>query len=243
MPTRIEALQQGVTLRWCAVRDSSTLQATAATRVLIAARDAIAARGRFSLVLSGGHTPRGVYRLLRAAEADWARWHIFLGDERCAPPQDAQRNSAMAIDSWLAHVPVPTAQQHWIAAELGPHVGAARYAETLRGVGRFDLVLLGLGEDGHVASLFAGADWGTAPASPPALPVLDAPKPPPQRVTLSAARLNDTRGVLFLIDDDSKRAALERWRAGDLLPATAIRPVGGVDVLLTDALLDAALGI
>lgn len=242
MQSRTETSPQGVTLRWQALRDTGTLQAAAASRVMAAATAAIAARGSFSLVLSGGKTPCGMYQRLRDGDTDWQRWHIYLGDERCAPLEDAQRNSAMALDCWLAHVPVPAAQRYWIPAELGPHAGAARYAETLRAVDSFDLVLLGLGEDGHVASLFPGADWGTDAASPAALPVLAAPKPPPQRVSLSATRLNDTRAVLFLIDGDSKRAALERWRAGDALPVTSICPAAGIDVLLTESLLDAAVG-
>lgn len=238
----IESIRNGVTLRWQALRDTKALQAAAASRVLAAAAAAIAARGRFNLVLSGGNTPRGVYERLCDADTDWQRWHIYLGDERCVPPTDAQRNSAMATDIWLAHVPVPVQQQHWIPAELGPVAGAAHYAETLRDLGSFDLVLLGLGEDGHVASLFPGSYWGAAVTAPAVLPVLNAPKPPPQRVSLSAARLNDARAVLFLIDGESKRAALDRWRAGEDLPVAAIRPRDGADVLLTEALLDAAAG-
>ena len=242
MQSSIESVRNGVALRWQALRDTKALQAAAASRVVVAAAAAIAARGRFNLVLSGGNTPRGMYQRLCDADTDWQRWHIYLGDERCAPPDDAQRNSAMATDSWLAHVPVPAAQRYWIPAELGPDAGAARYAETLRDIGSFDLVLLGLGEDGHVASLFPGSDWGAVETAPAALAVQDAPKPPPQRVSLSAARLNESRAVLFLIDGDSKRAALERWRAGEDLPVAAIRPGAGIDVLLTEALFDAAVG-
>ena len=128
-------------------------------------------------------------------------------------------------------------QVHAIPAELGASAAALAYAETLRGVGDFDLVLLGLGEDGHTASLFPGRDWGVAASAPDALAVFDAPKPPPQRVSLSAARLSRTREVLFMVEGEAKRDAVARWRAGEQLPAAAIRPAGGVDVLVESALL------
>ena len=162
---------------------------------------------------------------------------MYFGDERCLPADDAERNSRMAADAWLDHVPIPQDQVHAIPAELGASAAALAYAETLGGVGDFDLVLLGLGEDGHTASLFPGRDWGVAPSAPDALAVFDAPKPPPQRVSLSAARLSRTREVLFLVEGEAKRSAVARWRAGEQLPAGAIRLASGVDVLVESALL------
>ena len=117
-----------------------------------------------------------------------------------------------------------------IPAELGAERAAAAYAAELRGVGDFDFVLLGLGEDGHTASLFPGHDWGDAPDAPDVLAVHGAPKPPPERVSLSAARFGRAREVWFLVAGADKRAALARWRAGDAIPAGAIRPAAGVDV-------------
>jgi 6-phosphogluconolactonase len=111
------------------------------------------------------------------------------------------------------------------------------YTEALRTVGEFDLVLLGLGEDGHTASLFPGHEWGTAPGSPDVLAVFDAPKPPQQRVSLSAARLSRARQVIFLVSGESKREAVAEWRAGKNIPARAIVPTAGVDVLVESALL------
>jgi 6-phosphogluconolactonase len=139
----------------------------------------------------------------------------------------------MAADEWLDHVPIPKGRVHPILAELGATAAALAYADTLRGVGEFDLVLLGLGEDGHTASLFPNHDWGSAPDAPDVLAVFDSPKPPPQRVSLSAARLSRAREVLFLVAGESKREAIARWRAGERLPAAAIRPATGVDVLLS----------
>jgi len=187
-------------------------------------------------VLAGGNTPREVYRTLRA-DTDWSHWQVYFGDERCLPADDAERNSAMAADAWLDHVPIPRGQVHAIPAELGARAAALAYAETLRGIGDFDLVLLGLGEDGHTASLFPGRDWGLSADAPDALAVFDAPKPPPQRVSLSASRLSRTREALFLIAGEAKRSAVAQWRAGAAIPARAIQPETGVDVLVESMLV------
>ena len=221
--------------RWRRFADLASLQDAAAAATLAQAADAIASRGRFAVVLAGGDTPRGLYERLRAASADWSRWQIWFGDERCVPADDASRNSHMAADAWLDHVPVPRGQVHPIAGELGPVEAAARYAAALESAGTFDLVLLGLGEDGHTGSLFPGHVEGMTSGDPPAVAVSGAPKPPPERVSLSAARFSDARAVLFLVSGAGKREAVERWRRGDAIPAASVRPPTGVDVFLDSA--------
>ncbi len=225
--------------RWHGTDNLAALQQAVLLRVLEAGSDAVRARGRFDIVLAGGGTPRGVYEQLRTAGADWAHWHVWFGDERCLPPDHPERNSRMAREAWLDHVSIPPAQVHDMPAEQGPEAAARHYGEALAsaGVGDFDLVLLGLGEDGHTASLFPGQDWGTASDAPAALPVFGAPKPPPERVSLSAWRLGRSRAVLFLVAGEGKREALGRWRAGEDIPARAVQPPGGVDVFTESALL------
>lgn len=223
--------------RWREVTDRQALDRAVAVAVLAAADRAIRARGQFHLVLAGGDTPRGAYRRLCEASAAWSGWHIYFGDERCLPPADPARNSCMAGAAWLDRVAIPATQVHPIPAEAGAVQAAQAYAGTLRTVGEFDLVLLGLGEDGHTASLFPGHEWGRAPASADVLAVLDAPKPPPQRVTLSAARLSRARQVMFMVSGEAKHRALADWRAGKNIAAQAIAPVTGVDVLVESALL------
>jgi 6-phosphogluconolactonase len=236
-PTRMMAFTATQRCRWRALADRRTLDRAVATSILAAADRAIRARGQFHFVLAGGDTPRGTYRRMCEASADWSGWHIYFGDERCLPADDPERNSRMAGEAWLDHASIPTAQVHAIPVELGA-IGAARlYGETLHAVGEFDLVLLGLGEDGHTASLFPGHEWGTAPGSPDALAVFDAPKPPLQRVTLSAARLSRARQVMFMVSGEAKHRAVVDWRAGKDIPARAITPVAGVDVLVDSALL------
>jgi 6-phosphogluconolactonase len=223
--------------RWHAVADEQALQQLAIEMILASSAQAIRDRGQFHLVLAGGNTPRNIYRGLGTAETDWAAWHIYFGDERCLPLADSGRNSSMAATVWLAGVPVPAARLHVIPAESGAIEAARLYAETLRTVGDFDLVLLGLGEDGHTASLFPGHEWGATQNSPDTLAVLDAPKPPQERVSLSAARLSRARQVLFLVGGESKHKAVAEWRAGHNIPARAITPVTGVDVLVESRLL------
>ena len=225
--------------RWHAQPGRSTLERVTAGSILAAADDAIRSRGEFHLVLAGGDTPRAVYALLRGTDTDWSAWHVYFGDERCLPTDDPGRNSRMADETWLAHVSVPESQRHPIPAELGATRAALAYQELLRPVGTFDLVLLGLGDDGHTASLFPGRDWGTAANSPDALAVFDAPKPPPERVSLSAARLSRARQAIFLVAGESKRDAVAAWRAGRPIPASAITPASGVDVLVESRLFAA----
>lgn len=152
------------------------------------------------------------------------------------PPTEAELNSHMAGEAWLDHVPIPPAQIHIIPSELRADKAAQEYAQTLRGVGLFDLTLLGLGKDGHTASLFPGNEWGVAPDSPDTLAVFNSPIRPPQRISLSAARLNRSRQIIFLVSGESKHKAVARWRAGENIPARAIMGENGVDVLVESAL-------
>ena len=222
-------------VRWHASPNEKAFRQQAVDTILGAAKTAIHERGRFDIVLAGGGTPRRVYEALRETATDWAAWHVYFGDERCLPENNAERNSRMANEAWLSHVAIPAAQIHPIPGEAGASIAAAVYAATLSDVGEFDLVLLGLGEDGHTASLFPGHDWGVAADAPTVLAVFDAPKPPPERVSLSAARLSDARQVLFLVEGAGKRDAIGRWRRGDAIPAASIAPPSGVDVLLDAA--------
>jgi 6-phosphogluconolactonase len=222
-------------VRWHEFPDDVSLLANARSRILGAARDAIGRHHAFDIVLAGGNTPRKLYRALRRCDADWAHWHVWFGDERCAPPDDPERNSRMARDEWLDHVAIPAANVHPVPAERGAREAAALYARELRTVDAFDLVLLGLGEDGHTASLFPGHEWGVHGDSPDALAVFDAPKPPPERVSLGAHRLSNARSVLFLVEGAGKREAVTAWKRGEAIPAASIAPEAGVDVLLDAA--------
>lgn len=214
--------------RWHIYPDAEALCQRAADAIVRVAAQTIADRGSFSIVLTGGSTPRAVYRRLRHARGDWARWHVYIGDERCVPAGHGERNDAMARTDWLAHVAIPDLQIHMMPAELGPEDGARRYADVVARIDRFDLVLLGLGEDGHVASLFPD---NAAPRLPgDVVPVRNSPKPPPERISLSAKRLSRSDQVFFLVAGAAKRPALAAWIRGDAIPAADVAPAGGVDI-------------
>lgn len=202
--------------------DAAQLTSALADAVCAEADAAIGARGAFHLVLAGGNTPRALYQALAARGAGDALWHVWYGDERCLPADDRERNSVMAETAWLAASQLPLPNRHTIPAELGAREAVALYSKRLEGVGDFDVVLLGMGEDGHTASLFPGHAWGEGPDSADAMAVHDAPKPPPERVTLSAARLSRSRRVWFIVSGAGKHEAMRCWRNGERLPVTAV---------------------
>ncbi len=218
--------QQSAT-RWHSFQSQDEINQAAIANILKAADKAVNKYGSFLIVLAGGSTPKAVYKLLSEQQADWSKWHIFHNDDRCLPADDDDRNSKMAREAWLNHVDIPENQIHDIPAELGNVAGAEAYTETLRGVRTFDLVILGLGEDGHTASLFPNQ---VVDNSADAVPVSDAPKPPADRITISQNRLNHTNEVMFLVTGAGKQDAVNQWRNGAFIPATLITGKHGVDV-------------
>ena len=213
--------------RWHNFSSQDAINQAATDRILQAASEAIANHGSFLIVLAGGGTPKSVYEMLAKADADWRKWHIYYNDDRCLPIDDPERNSLMAAQAWLNHVAIPKNQIFDIPAELGNVEGAKAYSTSLKGVRTFDLVLLGLGEDGHTASLFPNQMIDN---SADAVAVFNAPKAPADRVTISAKRLNNTYEVLFLVTGSGKQEAVDNWRSGRSIPATLIKPTNGVDV-------------
>ena len=218
--------------RWHILPDMHALATAASKRILESARQAISERGMFQIVLAGGTTPEAVYLLLANADSDWSCWQIYFGDERCLPAGHAERNSTMVSACWLDRVALPAANIHPINAESGAEAAAQAYAPVIEQARPFDMVLLGVGEDGHTASLFPGQQH---PADQLVHAVHNAPKPPPDRVSLSAGALNEAREVLILVTGAGKQAAIRGWRAGEQLPIAGIGGSAQVDVLLDKA--------
>jgi 6-phosphogluconolactonase len=240
--------------------DADHLAARAADRILQAADEAVRARGRFTLALSGGSTPEKTYALLaqpeRSGRLDWSRIYLFFGDERFVPHDDPRSNCHMATRSLISRAPIPAGRVFPIPTDTSsPSDSAARYARTLAdffGVAAdgpppaLDLVLLGLGDDGHTASLFPGRPalaeqkaWVTA--SPPGvLP------PPVDRVTFTFPALNAARAVLFLVAGAGKATVaqdvLEGGAGVDRAPAAGVRPVSGTLTWMLDEAAAARLG-
>lgn len=224
-------------INWRTFAASDEVATEASRFILVEAETALADRGEFKLVLAGGTTPEKVYQLLAQSSTDWSKWHIYFGDERCLPSDHPDRNSVMASRALLEKVAIPAAQIHIMPTELGPEAAAAAYRTTVAEAGRFDLTLLGMGEDGHTASLFPGRvhrEDETVHA------VYDSPKPPPERISLSAKVLSESRRVLFLVTGAGKHEAVQQWRQGIDLPVARIQCEQGVDVYIDAAALNGA---
>ena len=218
--------------------DPEALSRGAAEFLVKAAKDAVAQRGQFSVALSGGGTPRPTYELLAQSpyrdEIDWRRVHIFWGDERCVPWDDPRSNARLAREALLAHVPIPASQVHPMDCLSVPEEGARRYEALLRayfgdGEPRFDLILLGLGENGHTASLFPG-DPALSETERWVAPVYVAEQDL-HRLTLTAACINQARAVAFLVAGAAKAAVVREVIQGPWdprrLPAQLIAPEPG----------------
>lgn len=221
--------------QWQTEVDAAAVADAACRLIGIAARNAIAERNKFRLVLAGGATPMATYQRLAASDQNWKRWSLYYGDERCVPVDDPERNSQMVISTGLAaragkHFPIPT--------ELGAKQAATRYRERIKPVPPFDMVLLGMGEDGHTASLFPGHEWPDKSV----FAVKNAPKPPSERVTMSVGTLQNCRAMLIMVTGESKIAALQQWRNGIDLPVARVSDVDQALVLVERKCLEFAGG-
>jgi 6-phosphogluconolactonase len=166
--------------------------------------------GARSLVLTGGTTPRQMYGLLAGMPVEWGRVSLLFGDERCVPPSDPESNYRMAKETLLSRVDAGAVLR--IPGELGADEGAAIYDAAVGRMQPLDLVLLGIGEDGHCASLFPGHPALNATGW--AVPVHGAPKPPPDRVSLTLGCLRNARRVIFLVTGKGKAEAFRKAQAG-----------------------------
>lgn len=229
------------------VADAAELADRAAQSIVDSALEAVAARGRFMLALAGGDTPRRTYARLAAAPRrdamPWASTFVFFGDERCVPLDHADSNYRMARETLLDQVPLPSEQVFAMPGDApDPDAGAVAYARTLaqvlglrRGeVPRFDLVLLGMGLDGHTASLFPGSPVLKEIFRPVAA-VHATAAAIPQRITLTLPVLNAATNVLFLVSGPEKAKAV-RAVLGEraLLPAGMVQPEKGRLVWMLD---------
>ncbi|MGD8743303.1 MAG: 6-phosphogluconolactonase [Granulosicoccaceae bacterium] len=212
---------EGISPQWLRYDTADAVAAATVACILDCAQRAIAERGVFRLVLAGGTTPKQAYQQLRGADTDWSRWEVFFGDERCLPADDPERNSVMASEALLDHVPVPADNIFPITAEHGAESAAQAYRSVIDLHLPFDLVLLGMGEDGHTASLFPGH---VHDQNETVHAVHNAPKPPSDRVSLGASALGNTHELLILVTGSGKQDAVKRWQAGEALPVTEINP-------------------
>ena len=222
-------------------RDAGDLALKAAEQFVLLADAAIARSGRFAVALSGGSTPRALYELLGSAgyrdRVDWPRVHLFWGDERCVPPDHPESNFRMVQETLLAKVRMPPENIHRMMGEKEPAEAAAAYEQELREffalkpgqMPRFDLILLGLGEDGHTASLFPGT--AALDETDRWVAAVYVEKLQSHRLTLTLPVINAAAQVTFLVAGASKAKIVSDILASDSAPldypAVKVRPVDG----------------
>jgi 6-phosphogluconolactonase len=230
-------------IRFCA--DPEALSHAAAELIAAEARQAVKARGRFVVALAGGITPQRTYELLAhepfREQIPWLKTHVFWGDERCVPANDPRNNARMACQALLDHVPVPSGQVHPMICNGSPREAAEEYEKLLFGFfgaghPRFDLVLLGLGENGHTASLFPG----TPAVDEQQRRVADVyvPEEGLHRLSLTVPTINQAALVVFLVTGYPKapilKKVLEDTHDPGGIPARMIKPVDGGLLWLVD---------
>ncbi|HKV93364.1 MAG TPA: 6-phosphogluconolactonase [Candidatus Angelobacter sp.] len=225
---------------------NAALNLAAAQEFQTSAEEAIAHRGRFSVALSGGNTPRSVYSLLAQEykiSLPWDKIHIFFGDERCVPPDHPDSNYRMANESLLSQVSIPPENVHRIRAELDPEAAAKDYENQLRAFfqlahnswPRFDLIMLGLGEDGHTASLFSGSS-ALGERSRLVVPTW-VEKKKTFRVTLTYPVLNHAAEIEFLVSGSGKAEIVRKvigQSGGSEFPSQRVQPANGRLLWLLD---------
>jgi 6-phosphogluconolactonase len=237
--------------------DAGALNRAAVDHFLQTGREAIRARGRFMVALSGGSTPKAMYSAIAAEHQhsleplDWQRVHVFFGDERLVPGDHADSNYRMASDALLTRVPIPSGNIHRVRTELGASPAAAEYEKEIRttfetnaaGVPRFDLILLGMGNDGHTASLFpetSALEEKTALVSSNWVEKLNT-----HRITLTFPLINAAAKVTFLAGGGDKaamiREVLRPEPTSRAYPAQCVHPSGGELVWMVDEAAAAAV--
>src|SRR4051812_27047204 len=224
--------------------DATEIAIEAAERIIDAANRAADEGQTFSIALAGGSTPKALYELLASdaykSRVDWPRVEVFFGDERAVPPDHKDSNYRMAHEALLSRVPIPGDNVYRMAGELEPNEAAKEYGQMLKekfGEGGMDLVLLGMGDDGHTASLFPGTE--ALKETKHRCVANFVPKLSTWRITLTAPFINRSKDIMFLVSGASKSARLHEVLEGPRdprrLPSQLIQPTAGHVAWLIDA--------
>jgi len=204
---------------WIVFEDIDALSEQLASDILNVAKVAIKSRGCFKIVLTGGNSILNTYKILSNSKSDWNKWNIYLGDERCLPIGDSERNDYIINQTWLSNSYILKENINFIHAELGVDDGALHYEDILNDVGDFDVVLLSMGEDGHVASLFPDHLYDKNKS---VVAECNSPKYPKERVSMSYSRFNQSRNIFKIISGESKQEAVKMWAKGKSLPINRV---------------------
>ena len=190
---------------WIIFDDEISLSKALAQEILNIAKKSIFEKDFFSIVLTGGQSVLNLYKILSKADSNWDKWHIYIGDERFLPAGHKDRNDQIINEIWLNNSTIPQKNIHFIKAELGLLDARVEYENTLKRIDKFDVVLLSMGEDGHIASLFPNHIY---PEEQMVVVEQGSPKPPKERVSMSYQQLNKAHYIFKLIIGESKQKAV-----------------------------------
>ena len=218
---------------WSVFEDIDKLSKQLASDILYIAKNSIKLNDSFKIVLAGGKSLIPTYKILSHSNSDWSRWHIYIGDERCLPLKNKERNDHNINIIWLNNSPIPKKNIHFIRAELDAKQAVRHYETTLKEVENFDVTLLSMGEDGHTASLFPGHQYDN---KRDVVIISNSPKKPKQRISLSYSRLNRSNKVFKIISGSSKCNAVKQWLNNIQLPINQINGDSEKVYLSQDAL-------
>ena len=204
---------------WISFDDEMSLSEALAQEILNIAKKSIFEKDCFSIVLTGGQSVLSLYKILSKADSNWDKWHIYIGDERFLPAGHKDRNDQIINEIWLDNSPIPKKNIHFIKAELGLLEARLEYENTLKKNDTFDIVLLSMGEDGHVASLFPNHAY---PENQMVVVEKNSPKPPKQRLSMSYKQLNKSNYIFKLLIGKSKQQAVHLIQNNINLPITKV---------------------
>ena len=204
---------------WVVFDDEMSLSEVLAQEVLNIAKKSIFEKDCFSIVLTGGQSVLSLYKILSQADSNWDKWHVYIGDERFLPTGHKDRNDQTINEVWLSNSPIPKKNIHFIKAELGLLEARVEYENTLKKIDKFDIVLLSMGEDGHVASLFPNHAY---PENQMVVVEKNSPKPPKQRLSMSYKQLNKSNYIFKLLIGKSKQQAVHLIQNNINLPITKV---------------------
>ena len=204
---------------WLIFDDKASLSKALAQAILDIAEKTILKKDYFSIVLTGGQSVLGLYKILSKSNSSWDKWHIYIGDERFLPVGHKDRNDRVIKKVWLDGSKIPKKNIHFIKAELGLINARVEYENKIKRIKKFDIVLLSMGEDGHIASLFPGH---IHPKRQLVVVEKNSPKPPKERISMSYKQLNKANHVFKLIIGESKQESINLSQKKADLPVSRV---------------------
>ena len=191
--------------------------------VIKSSSTAIKNRGRFRVVITGGETSKLIYKKLINIKTDWSKWEFWLSDERCVPNNHSLSNEFMIKENFLKFLNIDKSQIHFMNGSIGPFLGAEEYKKQIDRNSIFDLTILSIGEDGHVASLFPGNEMGSNSEDPEVLPIFNSPKPPFERISLSLRSINKSSVIIIIATGINKKHVIDNFLNELDMPALHVK--------------------